>query len=237
MKHGAELAWLYSAADVFVFPSRTDTFGLVLLEAMACGTPVAAYPVTGPLDVVTDPSAGVLDDDLRARRARGARLRPRRGPPLRRALLLGSGDAPVCDASAAANGVPGSTDEPVARRRLTTVSALSARATSRGERRTGDEQPGHRQEQRSASSTAALPRSLARFLSRCVSKLMRSIAASTLEFRSSTISTSTTVAINSTRSGGATGTMHASGTKHGGEQDLLPERALVTESERKPDSE
>ncbi|MFN0302764.1 MAG: glycosyltransferase family 4 protein [Burkholderiales bacterium] len=53
----------YRAADVFVFPSRTDTFGLVLLEAMACGTPVAAYPVTGPIDVVGD--GGVLHDDLR----------------------------------------------------------------------------------------------------------------------------------------------------------------------------
>jgi glycosyltransferase involved in cell wall biosynthesis len=60
-----ELARLYNAADVFVFPSRTDTFGLVLLEAMACGCPVAAYPVTGPLDVIGDASAGVLHDDLR----------------------------------------------------------------------------------------------------------------------------------------------------------------------------
>jgi glycosyltransferase involved in cell wall biosynthesis len=63
-RHGAELAACYQSADVFVFPSRTDTFGLVLLEAMACGTPVAAYPVRGPIDVVTDPRAGVLDEDL-----------------------------------------------------------------------------------------------------------------------------------------------------------------------------
>lgn len=54
----------YRAADVFVFPSRTDTFGLVLLEAMACGTPVAAFPVVGPIDVVADSGAGVLDEDL-----------------------------------------------------------------------------------------------------------------------------------------------------------------------------
>ena len=47
-----ELAQVYASADVFVFPSKTDTFGLVLLEAMACGLPVAAYPVTGPLDVI-----------------------------------------------------------------------------------------------------------------------------------------------------------------------------------------
>jgi glycosyltransferase involved in cell wall biosynthesis len=66
MKTGEELAWHYRQADVFVFPSRTDTFGLVLIEAMACGTPVAAYPVSGPIDVVTDPAAGVLDHDLAA---------------------------------------------------------------------------------------------------------------------------------------------------------------------------
>ena len=60
----AELARIYRAADVFVFPSRTDTFGLVLLEAMACGTPVAAYPVPGPLDVVGNSGGGVLHDDL-----------------------------------------------------------------------------------------------------------------------------------------------------------------------------
>ncbi len=60
-----ELARVYAAADVFVFPSKTDTFGLVLLEAMACGLPVAAYPVTGPRDVIGDSKAGVLHDDLR----------------------------------------------------------------------------------------------------------------------------------------------------------------------------
>lgn len=59
------LARLYSGADVFVFPSRTDTYGLVLLEALACGTPVAAFPVPGPLDVIGDASVGVLDEDLR----------------------------------------------------------------------------------------------------------------------------------------------------------------------------
>jgi glycosyltransferase involved in cell wall biosynthesis len=65
VKHGKELAYYYQQADVFVFPSRTDTFGLVLIEAMACGTPVAALPVTGPIDVVRDPAAGVLSADLR----------------------------------------------------------------------------------------------------------------------------------------------------------------------------
>lgn len=63
-KHGDELARHYASADVFVFPSRTDTFGLVLLEALACGTPVAAYPVTGPLDVISGSEAGSLNEDL-----------------------------------------------------------------------------------------------------------------------------------------------------------------------------
>ena len=60
-----DLARLYSSADVFVFPSRSDTFGLVLLEALACGTPVAAYPVQGPLDVLGDSGVGAMHDDLR----------------------------------------------------------------------------------------------------------------------------------------------------------------------------
>ncbi|UJF25119.1 glycosyltransferase family 1 protein [Suttonella sp. R2A3] len=59
-----ELPPFYRAADVFVFPSKTDTFGLVLLEAMACGTPVAAYPVEGPIDVISDPKTGALNKDL-----------------------------------------------------------------------------------------------------------------------------------------------------------------------------
>ena len=63
-KHGEDLAAHFRSADVFVFPSRTDTFGLVLLEAMASGTPVAAFPVPGPLDVVQRGRSGVLDEDL-----------------------------------------------------------------------------------------------------------------------------------------------------------------------------
>jgi len=51
-RHGAELASIYASADVFVFPSKTDTFGLVILEALACGVPVAGYPVQGPLDII-----------------------------------------------------------------------------------------------------------------------------------------------------------------------------------------
>ena len=60
---GPELASAYAAADVFVFPSKTDTFGLVMIEALACGVPVAAYPVTGPIDVIT-PETGAMADDL-----------------------------------------------------------------------------------------------------------------------------------------------------------------------------
>jgi len=63
-KDGDELAECYSSGDVFVFPSKTDTFGIVLLEAMASGVPVAAYPVTGPIDVVEDGVTGCLDDNL-----------------------------------------------------------------------------------------------------------------------------------------------------------------------------
>jgi glycosyltransferase involved in cell wall biosynthesis len=64
LKEGEELAKYFAAADVFVFPSLTDTFGLVLLEALACGVPVAAYPVAGPLDVIGDAPVGCLDNDL-----------------------------------------------------------------------------------------------------------------------------------------------------------------------------
>ena len=64
-RQGKELAEAYAAADVFVFPSKTDTFGLVLLEALASGLPVAAFPVTGPRDVIGNEPVGALNDDLR----------------------------------------------------------------------------------------------------------------------------------------------------------------------------
>jgi glycosyltransferase involved in cell wall biosynthesis len=64
-RHGEELAEIYAAADIFVFPSKTDTFGLVLLEALASGLPVAAFPVTSPRDVIGDSPVGVLNEDLR----------------------------------------------------------------------------------------------------------------------------------------------------------------------------
>lgn len=62
---GPDLAAHLAAADVFVFPSRTDTYGLVQLEALSCGVPVAAFPVSGPLDVIGSSKVGVLDEDLR----------------------------------------------------------------------------------------------------------------------------------------------------------------------------
>ena len=65
-RHGEELAEIYAASDVFVFPSKTDTFGLVLLEALASGLPIAAFPVKGPRDVIGSADVGVLSDDLRA---------------------------------------------------------------------------------------------------------------------------------------------------------------------------
>jgi glycosyltransferase involved in cell wall biosynthesis len=64
-RQGEALAEAYAAADVFVFPSRTDTFGLVLLEALASGLPVAAFPVTGPRDVIGAAPVGALNEDLR----------------------------------------------------------------------------------------------------------------------------------------------------------------------------
>jgi len=64
MKTGKELARFFANADVFVFPSRWETFGIVMIEAMACGTPVAAYPEPGPLDVVENGKTGYLNTDL-----------------------------------------------------------------------------------------------------------------------------------------------------------------------------
>jgi glycosyltransferase involved in cell wall biosynthesis len=71
------LAQSLAAADVLVFPSRSDTFGLVMLEAMACGVPIAAYPVTGSIDVVDDGITGALDEDLRSAAIRALSIDPR----------------------------------------------------------------------------------------------------------------------------------------------------------------
>ena len=63
-RFGSELVAEYAQADCLVFPSKTDTFGLTSVEAMACGTPVAAFPVTGPIDVIQDGISGYLNEDL-----------------------------------------------------------------------------------------------------------------------------------------------------------------------------
>jgi glycosyltransferase involved in cell wall biosynthesis len=63
-KTGKDLAMYYAMADVFVFPSRWETFGIVMIEAMACGTPVAAYPAPGPMDVIREGKTGFMEKDL-----------------------------------------------------------------------------------------------------------------------------------------------------------------------------
>ena len=75
-RYGEELARLLSGADIMVFPSLTDTFGLVNLEALACGVPVAAFPVTGPIDVIEDGVTGALDHDLAAAARRALLIDP-----------------------------------------------------------------------------------------------------------------------------------------------------------------
>lgn len=77
-RHGEDLARHYAAADLFVFPSRTDTFGLVMLEALASGLPVAAYPVPGPLDVIGNTCVGVLNEDLAAAARSAIAISPER---------------------------------------------------------------------------------------------------------------------------------------------------------------
>ena len=78
-KSKGELEYYYNKADVFVFPSKTDTFGLVLLEAMACGLPVAAFPISGPLDVIGNSDAGILNSNLKEA-CKKALLIPRKVP-------------------------------------------------------------------------------------------------------------------------------------------------------------
>jgi len=76
-RFGEDLANTLAAADIMVFPSRTDTFGLVNLESMACGVPVAAYPVTGPIDIIEDGVTGALDEDLAKAAWRALKVDPK----------------------------------------------------------------------------------------------------------------------------------------------------------------
>jgi glycosyltransferase involved in cell wall biosynthesis len=77
-KKGEALAKFYAAADVFVFPSRTDTFGIVMLEALACGVPVAGYPVRGPVDIIKQGETGFFGEDLRSSALRALELDPKK---------------------------------------------------------------------------------------------------------------------------------------------------------------
>ena len=86
---GEALVRAYAASTVFVFPSRTDTFGLVLLEALACGIPVAAYPVQGPLDVLGEAPVAALDEDLKAACLKTLQIARHPGNPTPRAFALG----------------------------------------------------------------------------------------------------------------------------------------------------
>ena len=86
---GEPLVRAYSGSTVFVFPSRTDTFGLVLLEALACGIPVAAYPVQGPLDVLGEAPVGALDDDLKRACLRALEIGRHPGQPQPQRVRLG----------------------------------------------------------------------------------------------------------------------------------------------------
>lgn len=85
-RSGEALGECYAAADLFVFPSRTDTFGLVVIEALACGLPVAAFPATGPIDILTKPELGACREDL--------------GEAIRQALQLGDRDACLAEGAA-----------------------------------------------------------------------------------------------------------------------------------------
>ncbi len=75
-KFETDLARYFADADVFVFPSKTDTFGLVIIEAMASGLPVAAYPVSGPIDIIPASHAGIIDEDLKKACLKALELRP-----------------------------------------------------------------------------------------------------------------------------------------------------------------
>jgi glycosyltransferase involved in cell wall biosynthesis len=132
-RSGQELVQMLCGSDVLVFPSRTDTFGLAMIEALACGVPVAAFPVPGPLDVIDPGVTGVMDEDLG--RAIAAALR------LRRAACVAGASAFTWDAATAQFlsglapiGIAGRTALPAAR-----SSAMIRRLGARtAQRQTGD---------------------------------------------------------------------------------------------------
>jgi glycosyltransferase involved in cell wall biosynthesis len=136
-----DLGRLYSSVDVFVFPSRTDTFGLVMLEALACGTPVAAFPVQGPLDVVGGSGVAHLDEDLRTA-ALGA-LRIDRAACRRHAEQFSwaaatrqfidlQAVAPGVSAPAAASGVPAGGAPPASASAAPAATPAAAASVHRG---------------------------------------------------------------------------------------------------------
>ncbi len=104
-KFGEDLAEHYASADVFVFPSLTDTFGVVLLEALACGVPVAAYNVMGPKDVVANGSVGVLGDDLKEAALAALDLDHRECRPYAELFSWGACTRRFAEIVAEANGV------------------------------------------------------------------------------------------------------------------------------------
>jgi glycosyltransferase involved in cell wall biosynthesis len=114
-RFGDELAAMLGSADVFVFPSLTDTFGLAMIEAMACGVPVAAFPVPGPIDVIDRGVTGVLDDDL--------------GAAIRGALLLERG---ICAERASAFTWEAATEQFLNGLEPISASARAALAVRRG---------------------------------------------------------------------------------------------------------
>jgi glycosyltransferase involved in cell wall biosynthesis len=114
-RFGEDLAAHLAAADILVFPSLTDTFGLVNLEAMACGVPVAAYPVTGPIDVIQEGVTGALDKDLAVAAVRALSIDPQ-----------------ACRAAALQSGWDVCTRE--FERNLVAVTASQAAVVKRGQR-------------------------------------------------------------------------------------------------------
>ncbi len=130
---GEELVQMLCGSDVLVFPSLTDTFGLAMIEALACGVPVAAFPVPGPLDVIDPGVTGVMDEDLACAIAAALRLRPAACVAGASAFTWNAATAQFL-AGLAPIGIPGRTALPRARSSAM-IRRLGARAA---QRQTGD---------------------------------------------------------------------------------------------------